>query len=57
MEFGPLADESQRPARQRTRKHLTRPDQDLSLMFGVLGMEVRWRMIVVVHRDDDPVER
>ena len=33
-----------------------RIDDDRCLMLGVFGVEVRRRVIVVVHRDDDPEE-
>lgn len=57
MQLGPLAEEAQRSDRQLALQGIASVDDDLRLVLAVARMEVRRRVIVAVHRDDDPVER
>jgi hypothetical protein len=56
VQSGPLCDEFERARRQITDQHLAAVDRDHGMVLGVLGMEMRWFVIVEVHRDRDAVK-
>src|SRR5439155_10421619 len=56
MEFGPFADEAERPGRDVAAQDVERLDDHRRLVLAVDRVEVRWDVIAVVHRDDDAVE-
>ncbi len=53
---GPFRHQTHDPGRQPPAQHLKRLDLDDGLVPAVAGMEMRRRVIVVVHRDDDTEE-
>ncbi len=56
MQLGPGQHQPQLPDSQAALDDLDLVDPDLRLPIGVTGMEVRMTVIVVVHRDHNPVE-
>jgi hypothetical protein len=56
VQIDPLRHEFERANRQITDQHLAARDRDNCVVLGVLGVEMKWFVIVEVHRDRDAVE-
>src|SRR4030066_361301 len=56
MIFTPLLNQTQHTRRQTAFYYLTRINRDHRFKIAVLRVKVRWGMIVVIHRYDDPQE-
>jgi hypothetical protein len=56
MKLGPRENKPKLPAPKRAIEHLQRVDPDLRRAIRVAGMEMRWPMVIEVHRDHDPKE-
>jgi hypothetical protein len=56
MEFRPVENQPESPTRQPSLDDFQRLDRDFRFMLAVYRVKVRWRVIVVIHSDDDPEE-
>ena len=56
MKFGPVENQPEGAPRQPSLNEFQRLDTDLCLMLAVYRVEVRRRMIVIKHSDDDSEE-
>lgn len=56
MKQTPLLHQAQGSGAEVTLDHLAIINTDHGLIGAVFGVEVGWRMIVVIHGDDDPEE-
>jgi hypothetical protein len=56
MKFGPVENQLEGPARQLSVDEFQRLDPDFRFMLAVYRVEVRRRMIVIIHSDDDSEE-
>ena len=54
--FGPVEDQPKGPARQLSLDELHRFDPNFGFMLAVYRVEVRRRVIVIIHSDDDSEE-
>jgi len=56
MKFGPVENQPEGPARQVSLDEFQCLDPDFRFMLAVYSVEVRWRVIVIIHSDDDSEE-
>ena len=54
VKLGPIQHQSQGAARKFSFNYLQRLYGDLCFVFTVYRMEMGWRVIVIVHPNDDP---
>lgn len=56
MKLGPVENQPKGPARQRSLNDFHRFDPDFRFMLAAYRVEVRRRVIVIIHSDDDSEE-
>jgi hypothetical protein len=55
MNIVPIEHQAQGPSREMTFNN-SQIDLDRHFVFALLGVEVRWTVVAVVHHDHDPKE-